>query len=270
MQTVVELVAAPALVVVSSLAAGRWGARAGGIVSAFPAVVGPLLLIVAHEHGAAFAARAANGTLLGLVALAAFAVAYGRTALRAGWQASLAAGWAAAGVAGAVAGAVGGAAPTGLIVAALSLALAFVALPMSAVVPGPVRMSRLDIALRAVLTLLLVAALAAAAGVVGALVGGVLAALPVLASVLAVFTHRRHGAPGVVALLRGMVAGMAGFVAFCQVVAVLAAEGIALAFLAAAAAAVAVQASIPLWSRYASSSWDASHPAGVVAPTARR
>jgi hypothetical protein len=31
--------------------------------------VGPLLLIAAHEHGTAFAAKAASDTLLGLVVL---------------------------------------------------------------------------------------------------------------------------------------------------------------------------------------------------------
>src|SRR6185295_3110480 len=41
---VLELVVAPALVGAATLAARRWGQRTGGLVSAFPAIVGPVLL----------------------------------------------------------------------------------------------------------------------------------------------------------------------------------------------------------------------------------
>ena len=103
---VVQLVVAPGLVGAATLAARRGGPRLGGLLSAFPAIVGPVLFIDAHDHGTAFAAQAANGTLLGLVALSGFAIAYGRTALRAGWRTSLAIGWAAAAAIAAVLGAI--------------------------------------------------------------------------------------------------------------------------------------------------------------------
>jgi hypothetical protein len=61
-----ELALAPALVAASTLACRRWGARIGGLLSAFPAVVGPVLLISEQQYGSAFTARAAVGTLLGL------------------------------------------------------------------------------------------------------------------------------------------------------------------------------------------------------------
>ena len=91
-----ELLIAPLLVGGSTLACRRWGERAGGLVSAFPAVVGPVLLVVALDRGAAFSARAANGTLLGLATLASFALAYSRTARHGRWGVSLVAGWACA------------------------------------------------------------------------------------------------------------------------------------------------------------------------------
>src|SRR3954471_284124 len=124
-----QVALAPALVAAATLAARRWSDRAGGLVSAFPAIVGPVLLIDAHAHGAAFAARAASGTLLGLVALSRFALAYGRTAARAGWRRSLAAGWAAAGVLGLAVGTLDARPLTGLIAAGVSLALAHRLLP---------------------------------------------------------------------------------------------------------------------------------------------
>jgi hypothetical protein len=236
------------------------------VVSAFPAIVGPVLLIAALEHGSAFTARAANGTLLGLVALSGFAFAYGRTAVHERWPLSLAAGWGCAAVTALGAGLTAGGAgsPVGLFAALVSLAIAHRALPPASAADAPAggfspaessngidgvdsTSTAVDstIPLRMALTALLVVSLSAAAGALGALVGGMLAALPVLASVLAVFTHRAHGGPAAIALLRGTVAGMAGFVAFCEVVAVLiVGAGIGPAFGVATATAVMVQAII--------------------------
>ena len=103
-QTVLEILIAPVLVALATLVGRRWGARAGGLVSAFPAVVGPVLLIIAQQRGGVAAARAASATLLGLVALSGFALAYARAARGTRWPASLAAGWACAIAAAAIAG----------------------------------------------------------------------------------------------------------------------------------------------------------------------
>ena len=244
-----ELVLAPALVGVATLAARRWGEAIGGLVSAFPAIVGPVLLIAAHQHGSAFAAKTASGTLLGLVALSGFALAYGRTALRAGWRASLAAGWATAAAIAVLLGAVEAGPLAGLVAATLSLLAARRALPSGAAARAttPALPPRCDLALRMALTALLVVVLTAAASRLGPVVGGVLAALPALASILAVFTHEQHGAQAVVLLLRGMLSGMAGFVAFCAVVAVLVDRaGVGATFTVAALAAVCVQAATAL------------------------
>jgi hypothetical protein len=243
-EAVLELVVAPGLVGGATLAARRWGERVGGVVSAFPAIVGPVLLIAALQHGTAFAGRAASGTLLGLVALSGFAVAYGRVARHAGWRVSLAAGWATAGVLGLTAGALAPGPLAGLCTATVSLAAAHSALRMPTTNAG-VRLPGVpswDLPLRTTLTALLVVALTAAANRLGPVVGGMLAALPVLASVLAAFTDAQCGAGPLAALLRGMLAGMAGFVAFCALVAVLAEPaGIAPAFTIATAAALAAQ-----------------------------
>ena len=244
-----ELVVAPALVGAATLAARRWGEGVGGLVSAFPAIVGPVLLIAAHEHGSAFAAKTASGTLLGLVALSGFALAYGRTARRAGWRASLAAGWATAAAIAVLLGSVEAGPLAGLVAATLSLLAARRALPRGAAAratttpPAP----RWDLALRMVLTAVLVVSLAAAASRLGPVVGGMLAALPVLASILAVFTHEQRGAEALVFLLRGMLSGMAGFVVFCALVAVLVDRaGVGPTFAAAVLAAVCVQAATAL------------------------
>ena len=247
-----QFVVAPGLVGASTLAARRWGLGLGGLVSAFPAIVGPLLLIAAQEHGTAFAARAASGTLLGLVALSGFALAYGRTALRAGWRASLAAGWVTAAVIAVLLGRVEAGPLAGLVAATLSLLVARRALPGGGErhAMAPARPPRWDLALRMVLTAVLVVSLTAAASRLGPVVGGVLAALPALASILAVFTHEQHGAQALVLLLRGMLSGMAGFAVFCAVVAVLVDRaGVGATFTVAALAALAVQAATALAAR---------------------
>jgi hypothetical protein len=89
---------------------------------------------------------------------------------------------------------------------------------------------------------LLVAVLAAVGALVSPLVAGMLAALPVLASLLAVFTHRREGFAALVALLRGMLVGMIGFVGFCAVVAwLIVPAGTAWAFAVASVTAIGLQ-----------------------------
>jgi hypothetical protein len=241
------VIAGPALVGAATIAARRWGQRVGGLVSALPAIVGPVLLIGAERHGAAFAAEAATGTLLGLAALAGFALVYGRVALRARWPASLAAGWLAAAAVGAVAQEVQVGLAAATLVATGSLALAHQALPDVREPAGVEVRSPVDLALRMVLTATLILVLAAAAGPLGPRVGGILAALPVLACILATFVHARHGGAAAVQLLRGMLRGMAGFVAFCVLVAALLPVcGIAAAFTLAGGAALLVHALL-LW-----------------------
>jgi hypothetical protein len=248
-QAIIGLVVAPLLAAASTLASRRFGPGVGGVVSAFPAIVGPVLLITALDRGAAFAAQAANGTLLGLPALGAFAVAYARTSRRTGWTISLVAGWMAAALTALALGlcARGAGSPAGLFVAMTALIAAHRALPprgVSALPEAPAATRGAGgLPLRMGATAVLVISLSACAGALGPVAGGMLAALPVLASVLAVFTHRESDGAAAAELLRGTLAGMAGFVAFCQLLAMsLGVYGIAAAFAAATAVALVVQA----------------------------
>jgi len=238
------LLVAPALVGAATLAARRWGPRVGGLVSAFPAIAFAVLLIDAHERGAEFTARAASSTLLGLVTLSVFVVVFGRVAQRAGgWGAGLAAGWATVGVVAAVIGGTEFGPAASLAIAIASLTAAYLALPKTNTQAPPPPPLRFELPLRMAATAGLVAALSAAAAELGPHVGGILTALPVLASVLAVFTLAQHGGPALQDLLRGMVAGMAAFVVFCALIAVLVQPaGIATAFVAAVLGALAAQA----------------------------
>src|SRR5262245_30842511 len=84
-----KLTLAPLLVAVATLVARRWGPKAGGILVGFPLTTGPIFVFLAIDQGLDFAQRAVVGILLGLVGLAAFALAYALVSLRAGWFGAL-------------------------------------------------------------------------------------------------------------------------------------------------------------------------------------
>ena len=233
------------LVAISTVAAARWGHVIGGVLSAFPLIVGPVLLVTAQRHGTAFAAQTAAATLLGLIALSGFALAYGRSARRLGWRSSVAFAWLAAAALGALAGRVEAGLLGGLVVATGSLAVALWALPARRSPTVAVVAPRWELPLRMALTAAMIVGISAAAGRFGPTVAGALAALPTVASVLAVSTHQQHGAEAALDLLRGMLGGMAAFVLFCALIGLLVEPaGVAAAFVLATAAAVLVQAGL--------------------------
>jgi hypothetical protein len=238
-------VLAASLVGGSTLAARRWGHGVGGVLSAFPLIVGPVLLLAAERHGARFAAQAAGATLLGLVALAGFVLVYAHVSARTGWLPALLVAWTAAAALGIAAGRL----EVGLLGACACAAAATAG--TRAALPAPTRPVRprdlpaWDLPLRMALTAVLILLLTAAANRFGPLAAGALSALPVLASVLAASTHRRHGRDALLELLRGTVDGMAGFAVFCAVAGLLVARsGTAPAFVLAFLAGAAVHAAV--------------------------
>lgn len=288
----VKVLLAPSFVVLASLAGRRFGMRVSGFVGGMPFVAGPILLAYALQHGRGFAAHAATGTLLGLVSLMGFVVAYGRLARRLPWHLSLPLGWLAFGAATALFTLLPSSPPLALGIVALALATAPLLLPRlsrrglgpdtpsesgpdtPSSAPGPYTpLSDLDapgpdtpprepeasaldshpawdLPLRASSTLALVLALTAAAGWLGPHLSGLLAPFPVVASVLASFTHGQRGAGELIHLLRGLLLGYAAFGLFCFTLAVsLGPLPIADAFGLASLAAMLCQSSVLAWHR---------------------
>jgi hypothetical protein len=235
-QPVLQLALAALLIATSDLSARRWGERVAGVTSALPAIAGPFLLLVADEHGGGAAATAANGTLGGgLVILGGFVVAYARAARGHVWFVSLGAGWIVATALAALVELLEPRAPLGVLLAVSSLLLAQRLMP-----PGELRSRRAasgtGLLLLMAIAALLVFVLAHAVGIFGPQIGGALAGLPVIATILAVDAHRRRGAEASTGLMRGMLEGMAGFVVFC--------ETVALTFSVATVAALTVQGAV--------------------------
>lgn len=257
----VKLLLAPAFVVGASLTARRHGPRVGGLVGALPVVAGPILLVYSLAHGPAFAAHAAAGTVLGLISLTAFVVVYARLAGRVPWPAGLLCGWLAFALGTLAFSAV--TLPTGvalaLACAAFAVGLALLPPPLAAA-PRPVPPPAWDLPLRAGCALTLVLALTAVAGWLGPQLSGLLAPFPIIASVLAVFTHTQRGVPELRRLLRGLLSGFGAFALFCFVLAVsLRTLGTAAGFALACSAAVLVQSVLVAQARRPSA---AVEPAG--------
>ncbi|MGD0454037.1 MAG: hypothetical protein ABSB69_10610 [Solirubrobacteraceae bacterium] len=217
----VKLLLAPSFVVGASLAARRFGPRIGGLIAGLPVVAGPILLAYALEHGRGFAASAAAGTLLGLVSLIAFVVVYGRLAGRVFWGASMLAGWLAFAAATAVFSALSLPLGVALALAAVALALGLACLPQPGGDPRlHVTPPSWDLPVRAACALALVLCLTAVAGWLGPQLSGLLAPFPIIATVLATFTHAQRGTDELLRLLRGLVSGFGAFALFCFTLAV--------------------------------------------------
>ena len=216
--TLLKLLLAPMLILLATLAGRRWGPAMGGWLAGLPLTSGPVSLILALEHGPEFAARAALGTLFGLISLAAFCLAYGIAARRLPWAACL--GTALAAFGASTLAFDGVTLPLGLAFGFVCVVLAAVGTAM--VGHGPPRPApRLvagDLAVRMALAALLVLLLTSAAGTLGPALAGSLSPIPVFGALLAVFAHRDQGAAAAVQLLRGMVLGSFGFAAFLLMV----------------------------------------------------
>jgi hypothetical protein len=214
-QLLVKLLLAPTFVVGASLAARRFGPRVGGLFAGLPVVAGPIVLSYALAHGKGFAAGAADGTLLGLVSLIAFVIVYGRLSHRLVWAACMLWGWLAFATGTAIFSAFSIPAGVGLALAAVAIGAGLAWLPH----PRGPRSARSvppswDLPLRAGCAVALVLTLTAIASWLGPQLSGLLAPFPIIATVLATFTHGQRGPDEVLRLLRGMVTGFGAFALF--------------------------------------------------------
>jgi len=242
-----KLLLVPAFLGLLTLA-GRWlGPAVSGWLAGLPLVAGPIVLVLALEHGPVFAAAAAQATLAAVAAATACGVAYARTARRRGWPTALAAGWAAWLLTALALHHLGPGLWASLALALAALGLAPRLFPGSAAA-GPHRPGGRDLLLRMAAGALLTLAVAETASTVGGRWSGTLALFPVLGSVLAVFSHRRAGADHAGLLLRGMARGMFSLAAFFAVAAwLLPHRTLAEAFGAATLACLTVQLATMRW-----------------------
>jgi hypothetical protein len=237
-----KLLLSPICVIAVSLVGRRWGVAVAGLLGGLPVVAGPILLVETLVHGRDFGGDAAAGTLLGLVALTAFVVVYGRVA-GLGPIRGVLCGWCAFLVGVALLSLVR---PPLAIAALLAASSFWVGLrllpPATSPLPQAVVRPWWDLPLRAVAALALVVLLTAVSGALGPHLSGLIAPFPVITSVLAIFIHAHEGIDAARVLLRNFLVGFYGFAAFCLTLALTLPElTAAAAFGLAIVAALAVQ-----------------------------
>ncbi|HWI82620.1 hypothetical protein [Ramlibacter sp.] len=239
-----KLLLVPTLIALITLAGRRWGPAVAGWLSGFPVVAGPLLLMVGLEQGPAFAAQAAQASLLGILANLSFSIGYSWGARRFPWYLCLGCGMLGFGVAGALLMAVPMALWTALAVTVAGLLVAPRAFPRSAPFVLPLAQpSPLELPARMAAGAVLSVAVTMSAQRLGPAFSGLFSVFPVMALVFGVFSHLTWGAAGAIRLLSGMVRGFYAFATFCLLVALaVPGAGLALGFLAALGGALLVQA----------------------------
>ncbi len=244
-----KLVLTPLLITSASLAGRRWGAITSGWLLALPLTSGPIALFIALDLGARAGAQAAAGSLAGATGQVAFAPAYALAGERLSWPGCLVV---ASLAFAAVAAAIPPADPAVLALIALGAIVLGLGAPvlrprqLDAALPGIRREAgRWDIPARAVVATTLVLAISAAAPIVGGHAAGILATFPVYISVLTTFAHRIGGPSQARGVLRGLILGLPGFVAFFLAVgALIESLGIWAAFAIALGAAILLNIAI--------------------------
>lgn len=216
-----KLLLGPGLVVAASLAGRRWGPAVSGILVAIPIVLGPILLILTLEQGETFGIEAATSSLLALVALAVYVVAFERTGRARRWELATLAGWVAF-----LAVALGlsqvDAAPIVALFAAIgAFVVALRVIPPAAPAGPRTPPPAWDLPGRAVATGVLIVVLTGAADALGPALAGALAPFPIATTVVAAFVLAQDGSAAATELLRGFLGAIFGTVAFCFLVAIL-------------------------------------------------
>ena len=240
-----KLVLVPLLIAGITIAGTRFGPRIAGVLTGLPVVAGPVMLFIALEQGAAFAARAARATLASEASLAAFCVLYAAACLRMPWLPSLAFAWAGFALGTLVLDRLDPSLGAAFALALATPLVVLAASPRPALSAERPTVARPEIALRMAAGDALVLTLTALAPALGPRRSGLLTVFPVAATVLSVFSHRSHGGPFAVHLLRGLAVGLYSLTAFfATLVFALEPLGIAPAFVLALLASLAAQAAV--------------------------
>lgn len=209
-------------------------------------VAGPIVLLLALERGAGFAAQASVGAIAAIAASEAFNLAYAWSCRRVGWPLALVAGlvgWLGAALLLVLLPArLPGSLVWAVAAACVAVAVSQRGLPRVGGRVPPARVGRADLVLRMLAGVLLTLAVTSVSASLGAAWSGVLSVFPLLGIVLAVSAQRAHGADFVALLARGMVIGRGSFAAFFAALAILLPQaGVALSFACAALLSIVVQ-----------------------------
>jgi hypothetical protein len=202
-----KIILAPVLIGLVSLAGRRWGPGVSGWLLGLPLNSAPIFLFLLMEQGPAFAARAAVGTLLGILAWAAFTLVYAYCCLRLPWWWSTIAGWIAFSALAWLLIPVNAGVIWVFFLVCATLAVVLMLFPLVEAPTSQAFHSNSELWLRMAIAGAMVTSLTTLAKVLGPGASGVLSAFPAFTTILAVFNHRHHPAAAV-RVLKGLSAGL--------------------------------------------------------------
>lgn len=208
------MVTTPGLILAVTLLTRRFGPVLGGLLMGIPLTTGPISFFLAHQFGQDFAAKAAASSLLGQVSTVGFCLSYAVTASRSGPLVSAGAGFVAFAALSLVFANIDLSLPLAIVVFTAALIGVGQAFPTGPAVPPLRRAPVWDLPMRMALGSAVVLTITGLASQVGPHLSGLIAPMPVIALVLAVFIHAGQGAEAANALLRSVVLGSPAFGVF--------------------------------------------------------
>jgi hypothetical protein len=244
---ILKIVLVPALIGAITLAVRRWGDIGVAVLSGIPIIIGPILLILALEHGKLFASQSALGAIPAVLANLSFGLSYTWAAIRYSPAVSLLAGFTGFFLAVAALSLIDLPAYSVFGISLLGIWIAVRLFPKDAGESPPVKSIKGEVWLRMAVGGILVLASTYLAKVAGPYWAGTFALFPALSSVFAYFTHRYSGPGACIRLMRSIARGFYAFLSFCFVVAnFLPAMGIFTGFLFALGVTLVIHAML-LW-----------------------
>ena len=240
-----KLLLAPLLIYGVTLAGRRWGPTASGFLIGLPLVSGPISFILACEYGPDFASRSAVGNLAGQISNCVFGLTYIAVARRRSWPLSSVAAIAAFFASTFCLNLLNWQLWPALGILATAIFIAARLAPHYPAMWPALTPPRWDLPGRILTATGLVVLLTTIADALGAQLSGLISPFPAFSVIFAAFTHAQLGAQSASNLLRGVIVGSGGYASFFVTVgALLPFWGIALTYLVASAAAIAIGAAI--------------------------
>jgi uncharacterized membrane protein (GlpM family) len=244
-QLALKLLLVPTFIGLVSLAGKRWGPTIAGWLAGLPVVAGPILYLLWLEQGAKFARDAAVYSLAAVAPGMVFAVVYAWASRRWRWPLTAAFAYGAWSLAAVTLLLLRIGILSATLLAVGALIIAPRAFPHQTSTPVTTRPPKFDLELRVLAGVALTLLVTSIANIGGTRVSGILSLFPVISGVLAVFIHRGGGSDAAIAALRGLARGFWSLAAFCATLAIEPAASTGIAFGAATAVAIGIQALLP-------------------------
>ncbi|MCW3476541.1 hypothetical protein [Limobrevibacterium gyesilva] len=209
----IRMAAAAGVVVLACLLVERTGPLAGAMIATLPVSAGPAYVFLAMEHGPAFVAASALGSLAALAATAVFVTTYTLLARRRhGLAVTLGSAFLAWGLAVAIVRPAATTLPFALALDVLVFAACYSLTRAARAAPPALRAAsrHWDIPVRALAAMGLVGAVLVIGRVLGPAAAGIAALAPVVLGSLGLLLYPRLGGPGTATVLANTLPGLMG------------------------------------------------------------